>query len=101
MRRIVPVVLAVVIVACDPTGNGLPVIDSADLRFANFVTDAGGMSLGTLGGNVANGITFGTTSLSSALPVGETIFTGPAGSPWCSPISPPRPRRSPPPGTGR
>ena len=75
MRRIVPVVLAVVIVACDPTGNGLPVIDSADLRFANFVTDAGGMSLGTLGGNVANGITFGTTSLSSALPVGETIFT--------------------------
>lgn len=75
MRRIVPLVLTAIIAACDPTGNGQPATDSADLRFANFLVDAGGMTLATTSGNVSTGTTFGTTSLPSPLPTGETVFT--------------------------
>lgn len=75
MRRIVPFLLAAVAVGCDPTGHGMPSTDNANVRLANFLVDAGGMSLATQGGTFINGVTFGTTSPYALLPDGQAIFS--------------------------
>ena len=74
MRRIVPLILVALVAGCDPTGHDAPLTDNANVRLANFLVDAGGMSLATQRGNLINGTLFGTASAYQLVPQGQVIF---------------------------
>ena len=62
MRRMTIVALALFSLGCDPTGNLGPALDAAQFRFANFVSDANGLTVARSGTVLASGVTFGDLS---------------------------------------
>lgn len=74
MRRLAIASLALLTLACDPTGNTAPDFDSARFRFANFAVDATGLAVARGGNTLANNVTFATISAPVDALTGQAIL---------------------------